>query len=184
MGEIRIIGGSRRGRRLTVPSLPSLRPTSDRVREAVFDVLGPLRGERVIDVFAGSGALGLEALSRGAARCVFIERDPRVCAALRLNIDRLGFQEVTEVLGANFLTGLRVVGARGERYDVLFLDPPYRTSGEVIAQVKPWLQQLLGDGAVAVVEGPKGTTMETGLEKVFERNYGDTCISMFRKVGS
>ncbi len=184
MGEIRIIGGSRRGRRLTVPPVRSVRPTSDRVREAVFDVLGPLQGEQVMDVFAGSGALGLEALSRGAARCVFIERDPRVCTVLRLNISRLGFQEVSEVVSANFLTGLRMVDARGERYDVLFLDPPYSTSGEVMAQVKPWLQQLLGDGAVAVVEGPKGTNLEVGLEKVFERNYGDTCISMFRKVGS
>jgi len=184
VGEIRIIGGSRRGRRLTVPPLRAVRPTGDRVREAVFDVLGPLEREWAIDVFAGSGALGLEALSRGATRCVFVERDPRVCAALRLNIARLGFGEATEVVNANFLTGLRVVGARAERYDVLFLDPPYRTAGRVMAQVTPWLRLLLRDGGLAVVEGPKGTTMEAELEKVFERNYGDTCISMFRKVGS
>lgn len=167
-----------------MPSSGVVRPTSERVREAVFDVLGPVQGDRVLDVFAGSGALGLEALSRGAARCVFIERDHRVCATLRLNINRLGFGEVTEVVNANFLTGLRVVASRGERYDVLFLDPPYRTAGEVMAQMEPWLQQLLRDGGLAVVEGPKGTTLEAGLEKVFERNYGDTCISMFRKVGS
>lgn len=168
---------------MTVPPLRLVRPTSDRVREAVFDALGSVEGDRVLDVFAGSGALGLEALSRGAARCTFIEKDARVSSVLALNIARLGFEEMSEILTVSHTTGLRLVEARGERYDVVFLDPPYRRIEEVMAEVGPRLDALLAVEGVAVVEGPKGAAFQVALERCFERSYGDTSISMFaRKV--
>lgn len=90
-GTIRIIAGSRRGRRIKVPVKGEVRPTGDRVREAIFDALGPVDGLRILDLFAGSGAMGLEALSRGAGRCVFVESDREVAAVLRANIAALAF---------------------------------------------------------------------------------------------
>lgn len=121
-GTVRIIGGSWRGRRLPVTDVEAVRPTPDRVRETLFNWLAPrLPGASCLDACAGTGVLGLEALSRGAAQATFVERDPRVAATLRQTIDRLGAR--ARVIRADVMQWLSAPAP--ERFDVVFLDPPY-----------------------------------------------------------
>lgn len=125
-GSVRIIGGRWRGRRLPVPDVPGLRPTPDRVRETLFNWLMPVsEGARCLDLFAGSGALGLEAASRGAAEVVLLERDRSVAGLLRQHVDRLDAGGVVQVHCADALDWLRRTPVR--HFDVVFLDPPYDT---------------------------------------------------------
>lgn len=122
-GQVRIIGGRWRGTKLAVPDRPGLRPTSDRVRETLFNWLMPaLPGARVLDLFAGTGALGLEALSRGAAHATLVERDPGLAGALRQAVERLSAQAQAEVRAADALGWL---AGDGGTYDLVFLDPPF-----------------------------------------------------------
>lgn len=124
-GEVRIIGGLYKRSKLNVPDLPGLRPTPDRVRETVFNWLGQsLTGLQVLDLYAGTGALGLEAASRGAARVVLVEQQPRCAAAITAAAQRLGASQV-EVLCADALQAARQQAARGACFDVVFIDPPY-----------------------------------------------------------
>ncbi len=121
-GRVRIIGGSWRGRKLPVPDLPGLRPTSDRVRETLFNWLAPvIDGAKCLDLFAGTGALGLEAASRGAARVVMVENSPAAVALLRENVTRLGARTV-DLVSADALAWL---ATPGEAFDIVFLDPPF-----------------------------------------------------------
>lgn len=121
--QLRIIGGRWRGRRLTFPAVPGLRPTPDRVRETLFNWLTPfIDGARCLDLFAGSGALGLEALSRGAGDVVFVERDRRVVRTLRENLKTLG--AVADIHPADALDWLSRDGS-SEPFDIVFLDPPF-----------------------------------------------------------
>ncbi len=121
-GQVRIIGGSLRGSRLLVPARPGLRPTPARVRETLFNWLQPvLPGAHVLDLFAGSGALGLEALSRGCATAVFVERDRGLCEALRSNLERLQ-QSSAEVVHADAMSHLDIAP---NTFDVVFMDPPF-----------------------------------------------------------
>ncbi|PNS07656.1 16S rRNA (guanine(966)-N(2))-methyltransferase RsmD [Solilutibacter silvestris] len=123
-GVVRIIGGRWRGTKLPVPDVPGLRPSSDRVRETLFNWLQPaLPGARVLDLFAGTGALGLEALSRGAAAVTLVERDRAACAGLRASIDRLGAGAAAKVVTADALAWL--AGATGDPFDIVFVDPPF-----------------------------------------------------------
>ena len=123
-GSVRIIGGRWRGTRLPVPDRPGLRPTSDRARETLFNWLQPmLPGARVLDLFAGSGALGLEALSRGARSAVLVERDRRRCERLRAVADRLDGGGAARIVHADALGFLRA--PTGERFDLAFIDPPF-----------------------------------------------------------
>jgi 16S rRNA (guanine966-N2)-methyltransferase len=120
-GRIRVIGGSLRNSRIEVPDLPGLRPTTDRVRETLFNWLQPVvEGARCLDLFAGTGALGIEALSRGAAAVTFVEREPRLVAALKANLARL--KVAAEVVGDDAARWLR---GRGQSFDLVLLDPPF-----------------------------------------------------------
>lgn len=174
---MRIVAGIHGGRRLSAPAGDTTRPTSDRVREALFSMLGPLGGERVLDLYAGTGALGLEALSRGAGSVVFAERDRRALAALRSNIEALGIAPETATLRA--LDAERVARealANAEAYDLVFLDPPYRIAGGLGAVLGPVLEGLLVPGARVVTESDRREPMELQLPMTHERKYGDTLI--------
>ncbi|MCL6615468.1 MAG: 16S rRNA (guanine(966)-N(2))-methyltransferase RsmD, partial [Firmicutes bacterium] len=124
---MRIVAGRFRGRRLRGPSHPGLRPTAERVREAIFNILGPrVQGAVVLDLFAGAGGLGLEALSRGAKRVVFVERDRRALALLRRNLAELGLGgEEFEVIPGDVLVVLAGLAAGGRSFDLILADPPY-----------------------------------------------------------
>ena len=184
-GTLRIVGGTRRGRRIKVPPGGEVRPTADRVREAMFDALGRVEGLRVLDLFAGSGAMGLEALSRGASNCFFVEADARVAAVLRENAAGLGFAEAAvRVLVGDYrrvverLAGAESGSASGSRVDLLFVDPPYRMLQEVEVTLRPLLPALLAEGGLVVVEGPRAVRFDVGLPPVFDRGYGETRVIM------
>lgn len=146
-GTVRIVGGRWRGTKLAVPDRPGLRPTSDRVRETLFNWLGQdLSGLRCLDLFAGSGALGFEAASRGAARVVLVEQAPAVAAALRENAKNLADDRV-EVVRAD---ALQFAAATRDRFDVILLDPPYRQGW--LERIVPHLERIAGDQALVYAE--------------------------------
>jgi 16S rRNA (guanine966-N2)-methyltransferase len=203
--SVRIIAGERKGHRLKVPRGEAVRPTSDRVREAIFaalaaaGVLGsaddpgrppgvlsgtswqPEGGVTVLDLFAGTGALGLEALSRGAARAVFVEADPRVAAILTTNIRGVTYEARSRVMAVDYTRALRVLGREGVRFDLLFVDPPYRMLPDVGRVLSPVIAALLAPGGLVVIEGPRSVRVDLGLGIVFERRYGDTVVTMVKE---
>jgi 16S rRNA (guanine966-N2)-methyltransferase len=157
VGKVRIIAGSLRGSRLAVPDRPGLRPTPDRVRETLFNWLAPvIDGARVLDLFAGSGALGIEALSRGAASAVFCERDSSLGDALQANLVRLGQAARAQVLRTDAMTYLQGDGSgtADGRFDVVFLDPPYALDLWQPAAEALQSRALLAPHALIYVESP------------------------------
>ena len=150
-GKIRIISGRWRGTRLSVPASPGLRPSSDRVRETLFNWLMPeLPGARVIDVFAGTGALGLEAVSRGAASAVLVERDADLARALRETVTRLSAQEAVEVVQSDAVTWLARQAPAS--FDLAFVDPPFEA--DFWQPTLEALLPILAPGAWVYVESP------------------------------
>jgi 16S rRNA (guanine966-N2)-methyltransferase len=174
---MRIVAGAARGRRLVAPPGDAVRPTADRVREALFSSLAPLLpGAAVLDAFAGSGALGLEARSRGAARVTLVEQDRRALVALRHNVDAVGLGATTVVAG-----DVRRLAATGQiagaPFDLALLDPPYALAEDALAVLLADLVPLLADGAIVIVErsaaGP-APRWPAALRPVSERRYGST----------
>lgn len=148
--KVRIIGGQWRSRQLTFPTRDDLRPTPDRVRETLFNWLGQtLHGKRCLDLFAGSGALGLEAASRGAERVVMVDKNPFVCKALQANVRKLGCANVAQ----HCADGLEFARQEHERYDVIFLDPPFLS--DYLSVLLPLLgdRLVVPDGVVYVESG-------------------------------
>jgi len=155
MSDIRIVAGEFRGRRIAVPETGT-RPLADRMRQSLFAVLEPrLLGARVIDLCAGSGAAGIEALSRGAAHATLVERAPRAAAVIRSNITQLGLDERATVVSAEALRTLETLGARGELFDLIILDPPYDDAVLRAAL----LERLAGPDSVVA---PRGLVVATG----------------------
>jgi 16S rRNA (guanine966-N2)-methyltransferase len=182
---VRIVAGRFGGRRLQAPPGRGTRPTSDRVREALFSTLGPLDGVRVLDLFAGSGALAIEALSRGAASALLVERDPRAVAVIRANLDALGLAapEATVVAGPA-RTALRSASARGDTYDLIFLDPPYRSAPGLGRDLSAALEPLLSGSGRVVTESDRRAPLELALPLTHERRYGDTLIRIHSPHGT
>ncbi len=147
IGQVRIIGGAYRRRLLAFPSRPGLRPTPDRVRETLFNWLGQtLYGRSCLDLFAGSGALGFEALSRGAERVVMVEKNPRVFRALQENIEKLGLSNISPYCQ----DGLEFASRDAQQYDVIFLDPPFRS--DYLPKLLEILPQRLSKNGMVYVE--------------------------------
>lgn len=173
-GTVRVVAGTLRGRRIEVPPGEGVRPTADRVREAVFnalDSLGSLRGARVLDAFAGSGALGIEALSRGAAAATFVDTDPTARATIAANVAALGLGDRAQVLGIPAVAAL----AGGEPYDLILLDPPYAFDGwdGLLAHVA----ERLGGEGVVVVESDREVPLPAPLVCLRVRRYGGTVVT-------
>jgi 16S rRNA (guanine966-N2)-methyltransferase len=186
---MRIVAGRYGGRRLVAPKGASTRPTTDRVREALFSSLvshsGPsLGGGAVLDAFAGSGALGFEALSRGAARVTFVERDPKALAALRANAESLSAGDSARIIAGDVSTLAARGGLSGGPFSLLLLDPPYRLdAGEVRGLIASLVgRDLLEDGAIVVYEhAAGGSGLEGGdLAAVASKRYGSTQIDIVR----
>jgi 16S rRNA (guanine(966)-N(2))-methyltransferase RsmD len=180
--SVRVIAGTAKGRRLAVPRLRGLRPTGDRARESLFNVLAPrLTGCSFLDVFAGSGAVGIEALSRGAASAIFVERDARAAATLADNLALCGFGDAAQIIRAPWRAAMRRLGQRGTCFDVAFFDPPYDW-----AQTHTLLEELAagslltGEGIV-VVEHRTGSPPQatTGWQSLRVLQAGDTSFSFF-----
>jgi 16S rRNA (guanine966-N2)-methyltransferase len=172
---MRVIAGRYGGRRLKAPTGAATRPTADRVREALFSILGDrVAGARVLDLFAGAGTLGLEALSRGAAEATFVESAPRALAALRANLEALG--EDAKVVRGDALRWLRGASAGARQYDLVFLDPPYRRAAELGEELSDLLPPVLAPGALVVAESDRRAPLELNITATDERRYGDTLI--------
>jgi 16S rRNA (guanine966-N2)-methyltransferase len=192
---MRVIAGRYGGRRLKAPKGRTTRPTSDRVKEALFAMLGEIEDARVLDLFAGTGALGIEALSRGARRAVFVERDADALKALGANLEDLGLvAEVAEVRREDALDALKAARKRKETYDLVLIDPPYgrahqstvgdpggtaaeRWGRELSSAIVP---ALLRPRARMVVESDRRMPLELELALEKERRYGDTTIRIYR----
>jgi 16S rRNA (guanine966-N2)-methyltransferase len=151
------------------------------VREALYAMLGDVEQAEVLDLFAGTGALGIEALSRGAKRAVFIERDTHALEALTANLAALGLQaDEAEVRQGDALGALRSARARKETYDLVLIDPPYRRAGAWGRELPAALEPLLAPKARVVVESDQRAPLELPWEIVKERRYGDTSITIHR----
>ena len=169
---MRVIAGTLGGRRLAAPPGRATRPTSDRVREALFSILAPrLSDARVLDLFAGSGALGIEALSRGAASATFVESSEAALRVLHRNLSGLGV--TAEVVRADAVRWLR---ASGDLYDLVFLDPPYDLAARLGPELSAALPAVLGSGATVAAESDRRHPLELDLPLLTERRYGDTLI--------
>jgi 16S rRNA (guanine(966)-N(2))-methyltransferase RsmD len=174
---MRVIAGRFRGRSLRAPRGGATRPTSDLVRGAIFSMLGDVGGASVLDLFAGSGALGIEALSRGAARAVFVERDRASTATLRTNIARLGLtREEALVRGAGAAQGMRTARRRGETYDLVFIDPPYAQAERWAPLLQRSLPPLLEAAARVIVESDRRAPLVLDWPLDSERRHGETLI--------
>ncbi len=183
---MRIIAGRYKGRVLKAPKGRLVRPTSERVREAIFSVLGMrVEGSNVLDLFAGSGALGLEALSRGATFVVFVERSARVVGLIKSNIATLNARESAEVWCMDVRNALKNLPKKGYTFDIVFLDPPYRRG------IPEKILNMLGEGrllareAMVVVEHEADCEMRVGygcLVLFSRKNYGDTSVSFYVKA--
>ena len=171
-----MIAGRFGGRRLTAPAGRATRPTSDRVREALFSTLGDVEDARVLDLFAGSGALGIEALSRGAARATFVDSAPAAVRAVRTNVEALGLSDAAEVRRQDARAFLRTAQKAHHEYDLVFLDPPYRLAAGLGSDLSPMLIVVLAPGARVVWESDRRDAPALDLPTIQERRYGDTLI--------
>ena len=170
-----MIAGIYGGRSLKAPRGENTRPTSDRVREALFSILGARTdGARVLDLFAGSGALGLEALSRGADTVTFVDDNRAAIAAIKSNLDAL--QAVAQVRQTDALRFVDAASSSGAQYDLVFLDPPYRHAERLARPLSEALPAVLAPGAVAVAESDRRAPLALDLPLHDERRYGDTLI--------
>ena len=174
---MRVVAGKHRGRRLVAPPGRATRPTSDRVREALFSILGPLEGEHVLDLYAGSGALGIEALSRGAASVTFVESDRRAAATIRGNLETLG--EDAELVVRDAVAWLRGPPPTAA-FGLVLLDPPYDSAARLAAPLSELLPAVLDQDATIVSESDKRTPLNLDLPLAAERVYGDTRIAIHR----
>jgi 16S rRNA (guanine966-N2)-methyltransferase len=177
---MRVIGGEAKGRRLLTPSGRATRPFTDRLRESVFSALGDrVVGATVLDLYAGSGSIGLEALSRGARSAVFIESNRAALQALRRNVDAVG-------LGGKIIAGAveRHIDHRSELFDLVFVDPPYPMSDDDVAGILEAVAGLLTERGIVVVHRRKGATLLTGaamLTETWHRRYGDAEVWWLQK---
>jgi 16S rRNA (guanine966-N2)-methyltransferase len=174
---MRVVAGELGGRRLRAPADRGTRPTADRVREALFSILGDVAGARVLDLYAGSGALGIEALSRGAAEADFVDRGRRSVEAIRRNLADLGLEGGVHRHDA--LSWLAQAGG-SRAYDLVFCDPPYDSAASLTGPLFERLPALLTQSARIVTESDKRSPLELPFPILRERTYGDTRIAVHR----
>jgi 16S rRNA (guanine966-N2)-methyltransferase len=177
-----VIAGELKGRRLAAPRGWRVRPTSDRVREAIFSALGEIAGARVLDLFCGTGALSIEALSRGAAGAVLVDRDTRPALG---NVERLGLGERVELVRSDVLRWLaeRAADPEAPRFDLVFVDAPYRLADRVGNELETHLPPLLAEGGRAIVESGAGRPLRLdSLDRLRQRRYGGTDVSFYGRA--
>ncbi len=175
MPELRITGGELGGRRIRAPKGAKLRPTTERVREAVFSILGDVSGARVLDLFCGTGALAIEALSRGAAEATLVDTHPRPQRGRtsRRWSSRIAPRRSEPTQPAS------CAAPREGSYDLVLCDPPYRLADRLTAELDPLISRILADGGRVVVESSPDNPLEMSLPLTTERTYGDTLIRIY-----
>jgi 16S rRNA (guanine966-N2)-methyltransferase len=172
---VRIIAGTRKGSRIYAPKGLTTRPTSDRAREAAFNLIGPVEGAAVLDLFAGSGAMGLEALSRGAASVTFVENDREACRTIDRNLEKLGLK------GARVVQSdvRRALPAERRQYDLVLIDPPYELVESLHMPLATHLPRLLAPSGLVLFESGARQQPELPLPLRTSRKYGSVRLSLF-----
>jgi 16S rRNA (guanine966-N2)-methyltransferase len=167
---MRVVAGELRGRRLEAPKGVDVRPTADRVREAVFSILGDVDGAGVLDLYCGTGALAIEAISRGAERAVLVDTKP---ALARRNVEALGLEDRCTIVRAD---AVRYLKRDRDLFDLVFCDPPYRLAHRLAPRLAPLIPARLAKGGRVIVESDTRRPLDLGLPLQVERLYGDTLI--------
>lgn len=177
---MRIVAGRWRGRRLIAPEGEETRPTADRVKEALFSILGPLDSARVLDLYAGTGALGLEALSRGADKAVLVESARPATKAIEANVAALGAGPRITLVAAAVERSLSRIAALGP-FDLILADPPYVVLASATTALSKLASALAPGGRVVLEHASKDEPMPEGLARDSVRRYGSTSLSIFRR---
>lgn len=181
---MRVVAGIYRGRRLFAPRGMKTRPTADRVREALFSILFEVEGMTVLDLFAGTGAIGIEAISRGATRVTFVERDRAALLALRRNLGELGVSTaLAEVMPIAVEHALPTLAAAGRRFDVIFADPPYEDAARALPGVVAAAPPLLVSRGTVILEHRSTDDPpdpSPGLQMTGLRRYGEAALAFYR----
>jgi 16S rRNA (guanine966-N2)-methyltransferase len=175
---VRIIAGSRKGARIFAPKGLDTRPTGDRVREATFNLIGPIEGMHVLDLYAGSGAMGLEALSRGAESATFVEADRTAAETIVRNLDKLDLKGAT-VLREDAARKLAADAAFGRRYDLVLIDPPYGHLQGLLPMLSAHLPAIVEPDGIVLVESSARDEPELPLAKRTSRRYGSARLTVF-----
>jgi 16S rRNA (guanine966-N2)-methyltransferase len=175
---VRIIAGSRKGATIYAPKHADTRPTGDRVREAAFNLIGPVDDASVLDLYAGSGGMGLEALSRGASSAVFVEADRDACRTIQRNLEKLRLEGAT-VVCSDGLTALAQETSAGRRYDLVLVDPPYAMFSDLQTSLAAYLPAVLAEHGLLVVETSRHLHPELPLSKRTSRRYGSARLTLF-----
>jgi 16S rRNA (guanine(966)-N(2))-methyltransferase RsmD len=175
---MRIIAGTRKGTAIAAPRGDDTRPTADKVRGAVFNMLGNVSGLKVLDLFAGSGALALESLSRGAASALMVDNRPAAVKIIAANITKLRLDNAF-LKRRDYLAILKNAAKKEERFDLIFVDPPYKMLGVILPELEQWLPRVASRDARLVVESDARDSMETAFDLVTEKKYGDTRVSIY-----
>ncbi|MEK7828041.1 MAG: 16S rRNA (guanine(966)-N(2))-methyltransferase RsmD [Thermodesulfobacteriota bacterium] len=181
---MRIIGGELRGRVVRLPAGSRIRPTADRIKESLFNILHSVEGTSFLDLFAGTGNVGLEALSRGARFATFVEKDIRLVRALQESLVQLGFAARAEVIAADAERGLGRLVQRGNRFDIIFTDPPYDQGLVLETLAWPDMRKALTENGIIVIqhsvrEKPEGLQAQPWVV-ADQRRYGDTVLSFLK----
>ena len=177
---VRIIAGSRKGHTIFAPKGHTTRPTGDRVREAAFNLIGPVDGATVLDLFAGSGAMGLEALSRGAERAVFVEADAEAARSIERNLDKLRLTGAV-VVRLDARTALAAEAAARRIYDLVLADPPYDDWPELETRIAPYLAEVLAPDGLLVVETAARVEPDLPLPQRTSRRYGSARLTLYER---
>jgi len=180
---LRVISGFLGGRKIAAPKGLNTRPTSDRVKESLFNILGNFTYEkRVLDLFAGSGALGIEALSRGADFCCFVDKDSSSIKSIKENIQVFGLQSKSEVYQMNYSQALEAFASSNTSFDLIFLDPPYLKNLVNITLKELMNCNILRKGGLIVAEHSKKDNVDVNMQNLIivkQRQYGDTVLSFY-----
>ena len=183
---MRIIGGDAKGRRIYSPKKNNIRPTSDGIKESLFNILQEVSGKAFLDLFAGCGNVGLEALSRGAANVVFVEKNPVMVNAIKRNLLELGIKNKYQILETEAAKGIKKLQRKGEKFDFLFADPPYEKG--FIREIFQYLGEgeMISSDGVAIFQHSVREDIPGTLTGTFmltdQRRYGDTRISFFKRM--
>lgn len=179
---MKVVGGRAKGKRLYIPKGAVLRATTDRTKESLFNILQSVEGRSFLDLFAGTGSVGIEALSRGASYCVFVEKDPYLIKAIKENLQHCGFVDQFEIIPFPVEKGIQRLAKRKEYFDIIFADPPYM-KGLVQKTIYLLMKYFISssNGVVVIEHSPRETFHDTDNKIVLsdQRRYGDSMLSFF-----